>query len=188
MAAKIKKKTKTEWCQDIVNDYIAAGEPWPPGKREVAAWAILKKRWTAPKRSLIDQCAQDLADAMGQEMKLDPQGRTVHAKRCATIKEKDEDGKLVQRTIWFDESKRTPKLFRVSQAQWKNRILGECRQHRIEEDSFNDNNPEGVKVQMSLDFEKLLRLEKHSTEYNPPPFDDGDEDEEDFGDGVGAAL
>ena len=42
---KLKQKTKAEWLQEIVNDYIAAGEPWPADRRMLAAWAIQHNRW-----------------------------------------------------------------------------------------------------------------------------------------------
>jgi hypothetical protein len=172
------KKTKTEWLQDIVKDYIAAGQPWPAERREIAAWAIRKKKWTAPSKSLVSQCAEELADAMRLEMERDPQGRTVHAKHCAMIRAKDESGKLVQKALWFDNTNRTRKLMSVSQQQWRNRILGECKQHRIEEESFNENNPTVKPIQNSLNFEPDLLDLKHGTEYMPPPpLEDEDEQE-----------
>ena len=175
--ARVRDKTKNERLQDICNQYSADGQPWPAGNKAIAAWAIRTKRWTAPQKSLIDQCAQELADAMRAEMETDPQGRTVHAKRFAKIKEVDEDtGNLVQKMIWFDSHTRTGQLMRVSQAQWRKSILGECRQFRIEEESFNDNNTEGAVLTSSLDFEIDLHDEKHGTEYNPsPPQDDQDD-------------
>jgi UTP:GlnB (protein PII) uridylyltransferase len=145
----------------------------------IAAWAISQKLWDAPRKSLIDQCAEELSDAMRQEMETDPQGRTVHAMRCAKIAEKDAEGNLVQQTLWFDTKSRTTKLMKISQQQWRNSILGECRQHRIEEQSFNDNNLEGDTIQHSLNFEDDLLDSAHGTSYNPPPPPDDDDDQDD---------
>ena len=33
MMGKSGQKTKSEWLQDIVNDYIAASQPWPADRR-----------------------------------------------------------------------------------------------------------------------------------------------------------
>jgi len=173
-----RKKNKTELLQGIVKAYIADGQPWPADRREIAAWAIRTKRWTAPSRSLVSQCAQELADAMRLEMEKDPQGRTVHAKHCAMIRQKDADGTFVQKALWFDNKNRTRKLMGISQQQWRNRILGECKQHRIEEDSFNENNPNVKPIQMSLNFEPDLLEQKHGTEYNPPPLEEEDDEDE----------
>lgn len=167
-----KKKTKTEALQDIVNDYIADGQPWPAGKRDIAAWAVRKGRWNAQPKSLIDQCADELGEAMRAEMERDPQGRTVHAKHCAKIKEMDDNGNLVQKTLWFDNQTRTTRLMRVSLLQWRNGILGECRQHRIEQESFNDNTSDGGHIDIPLNFEPDLLDSTQDTEYNPDPFDD----------------
>ena len=87
----------------------------------------------------------------------------------AKISEKDAEGNLVQQTLWFDKKTRTVELMRVSQQQWRNSILGECRQHRIEQDSFNDNNPDGAQIQNTLNFENDLLDSKHGKDYNPPP-------------------
>ncbi len=164
-----RKKTKTEAMQEIVRDYIAAGEPWPAPRKAIAEWAVKNKRYTRAPKSIVDICAQELADAMRQEMERDPQGRLVHAKHCAKIQEDDGAGNLVQKTLWFDNQTRTYELMRMSQQQWRNSILGECRQHRIEEESFNDNSKEGKKLQMPLNFEPDLLDSQHGTEYDPPP-------------------
>jgi hypothetical protein len=171
----MRKKTKTEWLQDIVNDYIAAGQPWPAPGKEIAAWAIRHKRWTPPQKTMVQQCAQELSDAMRAEMERDPQGRTIHAKHCAKIKEADENGNYVQKPLWFDNKNRTYKLMRISLQQWRRSISGECKQHRIEQESFNDNNIEGKQIQISLNFEPDLLDGAQDTDYNPPPDDDGDD-------------
>lgn len=176
----MRTKTKTEQLQDICNAYIADGQPWPAGKKEIAVWAINKKLWTQPRKSMIEQCAQELADAMRSEMEVDPQGRTIHSKRFAKFREADENGKLVQKMLWFDTKSRTEKLMRISQKLWRNSILGECKQLRIEEESFNDNNPDGAVIHTPVDFEKDLLEGQHGTEYNPlPPPDDDDDDQDD---------
>lgn len=76
---------------------------------------------------------------------------------------------MVQRTFWFDTKSRTAKLFGISQQQWRNAISGECKQHRLEEDSFNQNNTEGATLKHSLNFEPDLLDAAHAKEYNPPP-------------------
>ena len=83
--ARAKRKTKVEFNQEIVNLYMESGEPWPAGKKEIAAWAIRKKLWTPQRNTAIDLCADELAEAMRAEMERDPQGRTVRAKHCAKI-------------------------------------------------------------------------------------------------------
>jgi hypothetical protein len=170
---KLKEKTKAEWLQEIVNDYRAAGQPWPADRRMLAAWAIQQSRWEPPRRSKIDLCAKELAEAMRLEMEVDPQGRTVRAKYCAKITEKDTEGKLTQRTLWFDRNAE-PDLMHRSLQQRRDGILGDCKQLRTDKDSYNENNSHGVKLQLSFNFETDLLDDEHGTEYNPPrpPEDD----------------
>jgi len=173
--ARLRPKTKTEANQEIVEKYLAAGEPWPASSLQIAAWAIRKGLWEAPRRSLIVLCAKDLAEAMRRETEPDPQGRTVRAKQCAQVVEKDQEGKLIQRTIWFDRSAE-PDLVRRSLQQRRNAIAGACGKLKLYVDSYNDNNPYGATIQMSFNFEDDIAELEQSTEYKPvrPPDDDED--------------
>ena len=60
-------KTKTEFLQDVVAAYRAAGEPWPATARHIGAWAIQQGHWEAPIKNQIDQCAEEIAAAMRVE-------------------------------------------------------------------------------------------------------------------------
>jgi hypothetical protein len=173
-----RRPTKQEYLQDIVNDYIAAGEPWPADRRTLAAWAVRNGRWESPPRSRIDQCAKELAEAMRAEMETDPQGRTVRAKHCAKIQEM-EDGKPVQRTLWFGRDA-APNLMHIALQQRRKGILGDNRQLKIDQDSYNDNNKYGAQIQLSFDYTADLLEMEHASEYDPelPPDDDYDEGED----------
>jgi hypothetical protein len=170
------KKTKAEALQDIANAYIAAGESWPAGKRTIAAWAVRNKMWEPQRHSLIDQCAQEIADAMRLEMEQDPQGRTVRAKLCAKITEKDASGKLVQKTLWFGRDA-APELMHRSLQQRREGVLGDCKQLKTDQDSYNENNTFGTTIQLSFDFTKDLADAEHGTEYAPPPPPDDQNDD-----------
>ncbi len=163
---KFKKKTKAEQLQEIVNDYIAAGEEWPADRKTIAAWAVRNRRYSPPRKSEVDLCAKELAEAMRLEMEIDPQGRTVRAKHCAKIKEMDDAGQLIQKTLWFDRNAH-PELMHVSLQQRRKAILGDNRQLKIDQDSYNDNNVYGAKIQLSFNYEDDLIESEQSTEYRP---------------------
>lgn len=165
---KVKKKTKREFLQDIVNDYIDAGQPWPAERKVIALWAINHDRWQPARKSMVDRCAEELAEAMRQEMERDPQGRTVRAKHCAVITEKDEEGQLVQKTLWFDRDMATPELMHRSLQQRRKGVFGDLKQLKLDLDSYNDNNIQGARLQMSFNFERDLEEIEHDAEYNPP--------------------
>jgi hypothetical protein len=170
------KTTNTEWLQGIVKDYRAAGEPWPAESRMLAAWALSNNKWEPSRRSKIEQCAKEIAEAMRQEMEKDPQGRTVRAKYCARIAEADESGRLVQKTLWFDPSD-PPKLMRRSLQQRRNGILGACKRLKTDQDSYNENNPHGAEINLTFDFGKDLADLEQDTKYNPR-HPDGDAEED----------
>jgi hypothetical protein len=167
--------TKAEWLQGIVKDYIAAGEPWPAPRRRIGEWALQHARWNPPKRSLVDLCAKEIAEAMRLEMEIDPQGRTVRAKLCAKITEEDENGKMVQTTLWFDRSA-PPDLMHLGLQQRRAGILGDVKQLKTDQDSYNDKNKFGATLQLVFNFERDLADLEHDTEYTPPPPDDDDDD------------
>jgi len=162
------RKTKAQQLQDIVNDYIDSGQPWPADRKTIAAWAVRNKKWHQQETSLVDQCAQDLANAMRLEMEVDPQGRTVRAKHCASIQEKDDAGKVVQRRLWFDRETATPELMQISLQQRRKNVLGDCNQIALDRDSYNDNNQNGVQLKISLNFERDVKELQQDTAYNPP--------------------
>ena len=163
------KRTKPEQMQDVVNDYIDSGQPWPADKKTIATWAVRNKKWLPQPQTLINRCAQDLAEAMRMEKEVDPQGRTVRAKHCAIITEKDEEGNKVQKRLWFDRETATPELMRLSLQQRRRGILGGCKQLALDRDSYNDNNPQGAEIQLSLNFEQDIAEMYQDTVYNPPP-------------------
>lgn len=174
---RVRQMTKSEMLQRIVNEYIKSGEPWPADRKTIARWAVKKKKWSVPQKSEIDMCAKDLAEAMRVEMTTDPQGRTVRAKHCAKIREQDELGEYVQKTLWFDSETATPELMHLSLQQRRVGILGDCKQLKTDTDSWNENNAFGDYIQMSLDFEPDLEELSQDTEYNPPLVEDEDEDD-----------
>lgn len=178
---KVKKKTQAEFLQDIVNDYIDAGQPWPADRRTIAAWAVQNRRYSPPRKSEVDMCAKALAEAMRLEMEIDPQGRTVRAKHCAKIKEMDDSGALVQRTLWFDRNA-DPELMHISFQQRRKAILGDNRQLKTDLDSYNENNVFGKKIQLSFNYEDDLIESGQSTEYRPDLDSVDDLDDLDKGD------
>ncbi len=104
--------------QDIANRYIASGQPWPATARQVAEWAIAEKLWAPQPVSVVDQCADWLARAMGQETFIDPQGRTVRAKYAARTE---------QGILWDDLRTASRAHMQIGFQNRRQQILGDCR-------------------------------------------------------------
>ncbi len=135
--------------QKIVDEYIEAGQPWPASSREIAAWAVRNGKWEPQPSSVVDQCASRLARAMREEHLVDPQGRTIRAKLVARVERNGE-----QIPLWADI--RDPNLSRehvqISCQQRRQQIFGDCRQLKIDLDSYNENRNSGEQLEIVFDF------------------------------------
>lgn len=129
--------------QRIVNAYIDAKEPWPATTREIAGWAIQHGLWQAQPAAMVRQCADELANAMREEYILDAQGRTVRAKHV--VREH-------QVALWADIRTAPPEHMQMAFQQRRQQIVGDCRQLKIDVDSFNENYNKGEPIQMVFDF------------------------------------
>ena len=137
--------------RDIVQRYRKAGEKWPASSHEIAAWALFNKLWAPQHEDMLDQCADQLADAMREDYVTDPQGRRVRAKHAAR------EGQSV---LWADIRDASREHMSVAFAQRRQQIVGDCRQLKADVDSFNDNRSVKNPIQMSFDFTlDLLELE-----------------------------
>ncbi len=110
--------------------------------------------------------------------KLTRRGERFALKYCAKIKEQDENGEYVQKTLWFDRHA-VPELMHISLQQRRKAILGDNRQLKTDTDSYNDNNPYGANLQLSFNYEADLEELEHGGEYNPDPLADDDDDDDD---------
>jgi len=62
--------------------------------------------------------------------------------------------------------------------QRRKAILGANRQLKIDQDSYNDNNPHGAQIMLSFNYEPDLAEMEHGTEYDPGPLPDVDDEDE----------
>ena len=143
--------TYNEQLQKIVTKYIEADEEWPATARQIAAWAVREKLWAPHPSSLVNQCAEDIAQAMREEYIVDPQGRKVRAKHAARVE---------QGVLWADIRTASRSHMEIAFKQRRRQILSDCSQLKDDVDSFNENRSSAQPIQMSFDFTKdLLELE-----------------------------
>ncbi len=162
------KPTRKEAKQQLVNDYIAAGHPWPIDLYTLAEWAYNTGRARHAPQSHIKILAKEIQAALREEMYTDPQGRRVRKKHAFPKTVQTEDGP-VQKMFWTEHDTGEPADMRKS-FQWRRRqILGDSNQLKIDVDSYNENNKHGAHIQMHFNFEADLIELEHDTEYNPPP-------------------
>lgn len=66
-AMRIYRKTKAEYLQALKPKYRKAGQQWPASAIMVAEWAIREGLWEPHPRSVLRQCAREIADAFREE-------------------------------------------------------------------------------------------------------------------------
>jgi len=144
-------KTYGDQLRGIVKEYRHSGKPWPVTAREVAVWAYNNGEVVPQPGSVIKQIAKDFADAMRKDYYTDPQGRNVRTMHAAR---KHVDGK--QKMLWDDIRTAEPAHIERALQLRRQQIVGDCSQLKKDQDSFNDNNSYGAKIQLNFNFEKDL--------------------------------
>lgn len=141
----LRKLNLNEQLQHIVNRYIEAGGEWPATTREIAFWAINNKLWGPQRSKIIDICAEQLAHAMREEYITDLQGRKVRAKHAARISG-------TQQVLWDDIRTASREHMQAAFQQRRQQIVGDCRQLKLDVDSYNENKNDSKPIQLILDF------------------------------------
>src|ERR1700731_3074502 len=140
-----------------VEDYRAAGQPWPATAEQMGEWAVAHDRFQIPRGMAINQCKEKIARAMRFEHVKDRRGRSVRKYYAARVRENDQ---LVMK--WDDLNAERP-FMEVSTANRRNQILGECRQLKNDVDSYNERlcpeQPIQVEFNFTVDLEELEQLD-----------------------------
>jgi hypothetical protein len=121
----------------------------------MASWAIQNGLWKQRPDSEIRECSEDLSRAMREEYITDPRGRTVRSKHAARVTRNG-----VQAVLWADILTAPREHMQIAIQQRRQQIVGDCRQLKLDVDSYNDQSVAQTPIQMVFDFtEDLLELE-----------------------------
>jgi len=147
--------TQNEEHQALVRKYRRAGEPWPATAHQMASWMIDNGLMLPHPNAFINQCAELLSRAMRDEYYTDPQGRKVRAKHVA---KHNVDG--AQLLLWEDHQSASLKHMQIASQMRRKQIVGDCRQLKIDVDSYNENAKPATPLNMVFDFtQDLAELE-----------------------------
>jgi hypothetical protein len=138
--------TFNEQLLKIVEDYRAAGGPWPATKQQLAEWAVANDKYKLTRGMAVTQCAEKIARAMGLEHVKDKKGRSVRKYYAARLRE---DGQLIMK--WDDLNAARP-FMEVAAANRRNQILGQCWQLKNDIDSYSERQCPEQPIQMDFDF------------------------------------
>lgn len=134
--------------QKIVREYRRTEQPWPASSKDIAEWAIQNDKWQMYPSAIIKRCTEDIAAAMREEYFTDDSGRRVRLYHPARIKKQ---GELF--TEWDDIRSASRLHMQLSFQQHRRKITGECRQLKIDLDSYNEAHHDDEPMQISFNFE-----------------------------------
>lgn len=97
------------------------------------------------------EAGERLSRAMREEYIKDPQGRVVRAKHAARIEREGE-----QLMLWADIRSADRTHMEIALKQRRQAIVGDCRQLKIDADSYNENRNPGTPIQLIFNFEDDL--------------------------------
>jgi hypothetical protein len=137
----------TKQMQKIVQEYRESGQPWPAAAKSIADWAISSGRWEMPAAAIRRRCADDIASAMREEYYTDSKNRRVRLLHPAPLFSQGE-----RTVVWDDIRTATRPHMQLSFQTRRQGIVGDCRQFKVDVDSYNDAHTEAEPIQVVFDF------------------------------------
>jgi len=137
----------TKQMQKIVQEYRASGQPWPTSAKSIADWAITSGRWSMPAAAVRRRCADDIASAMREEYYTDKKNRRVRLLHPAPLFSQGE------RVIVWDDIRTAKRPHMELSFQFRRQgVVADCRQFKVDVDSYNDAHPDAAPIQVVFDF------------------------------------
>jgi hypothetical protein len=133
--------------QKIVQEYRLSDEPWPASAKTIADWAIMSGRWEMPAAAIRRRCADDVASAMREEYYTDSKNRRVRLLHPATLFSQGE-----RSIVWDDIRTASRPHMELSFQTRRQGIVGDCRQFKVDADSYNDAHADADPIQIVFDF------------------------------------
>jgi len=128
---------------------------------DVAEWALRERHYRPEPIDPAKMLKRELAQAMKNEYVTDPQNRSV--RKYYAVRRSDGEHTWSE---WATGSEADPGHMRLALQQHRQYILGNCRQHKLNFDSYNDNNKFGATLPLfDYNFNKDLEEEAFPTEY-----------------------
>lgn len=113
---------------------------------DVAGWAIRNRLWQPRPRDIVNQLANDLANAWREEYRTDKLGRRYRAKHAVRGMGPK------QHTLWADMDTAPRSHMERAFAQRRQQVVGDCLQLKTDVDVFNDKRPDEEPINLVLDF------------------------------------
>lgn len=132
--------------------YLAAGGKTPIRLDELYDFAKQGGLWSPPPSDARKKFRQDMARAMREDYFVDRSGRTVRKQHATRVREMNEEGKMVQKSLW-DDIDTGPRDHIAAAVQLRRKqIVGDCKQIKNDVDHFNEERPKEKPIQVLYDF------------------------------------
>jgi hypothetical protein len=146
------KKSYAASLLALVDKYIDSGGKVPYSPKDIAKWAIENGHWDRHKVTAVSKCAHDISRALREDYYVDPKGRMVRARHSIMVPEATNSGRTVQRSWWNDHRAMDGDFAERSFKQRRMQIVGDCKQLKVDVDSYNDGHPDQKPIQLVLNF------------------------------------
>jgi len=177
MGRKKVASTYRERMLAIHRQYLAAGGKTPVRLDELYDFARQSGLWAPPPSDARKRFREDMAQALREDYFTDRAGRTVRRQHAIKIKEENDEGKMVQKSLWDDIDTGTREHIATACQLRRKQIVGDCKQLKNDADHFNDERPKEKPIRMLWDFTDDLVEADQPTIYMPdkkPPEENPD--------------
>ena len=139
-----------EQIRDIWRQYREEVSTDPVDLKTVAAWAICKGLWAPRPVDLSASLANDLAQSLREEKRIDKAGREYRAN--IPVRRKAKDGQSLFEWADIDDA---PRLHVEKSVQQERRsIASDCYALVMKVDHYNEAHPDEEPIQIIMDFEE----------------------------------
>lgn len=159
---RVTERKQTDAMLDIVYAYLESGGQSPIDLDSLARFAMDRGLWAKSASKMLQLCKRDFSRAFREQYHNDQQGRRVRRYHAAI----SNDGEK-QRVFWEDIRTASEEHMEVAFQQRRSQIVGDCRQLKIDVDSYNENNTHGGRYQLLLDFGDDVAELEQPTRYQP---------------------
>lgn len=156
------KTSAQKYLQELTQKYMVRFGVDSVDPDDVARWAIKENLWHPRRQDPVKILRKEITKALAAEYIVDPQGREIRGMIPVPI----ESVNGQTRWTWGPIFSAPKSDFTLSQTVRRNGILAGCRQHKRDQDSYNDNNIHGANVEAAdYDFNKDLEEDTYPTDY-----------------------
>ena len=164
MRAEGVSSTSADKMDELYSGFLV-GHVGPIRIDEIADWAINNNKWQQDRNSAKRELKRRLTQWAKAQKYRDSQGRMVRLLHAAKYpKCVDKNGQMIFETMWDEHLKMSEIHAMLSFEQRARQIEGAHRSLMNDADSFNENNPNGQRSPVQLEFNFDRTIETNQTQ------------------------